>query len=38
VAANKTSVIQVLTVAPQGEGGASLTTGLPAALQFAVTP
>jgi general secretion pathway protein D len=38
VAANKTSAIQVLTVAPQGEGGASLTTGLPAALQFAVTP
>jgi general secretion pathway protein D len=38
LAANKTSAIQVLTVAPQGEGGASLTTGLPAALQFAVTP
>lgn len=38
VAANKTSAIQVLTVAPQGEGGASLTAGLPAALQFAVTP
>ena len=38
LAVNKTASIQVLTVAPQGDGGSGLSTTLPIPFQFAVTP
>lgn len=38
LAVNRSTVVQVLTVAPQGEGAAAVNVALPPALQIAITP